>query len=215
LRVSRYDLVIFDCDGVLVDSERLAVRTETRILNEIGWPLSESEVIDLFVGRTSQAMQEEVEGHLGRDIDWTQEFEAPTREVFKREHTPVEGIVEILDALDVPSCVASSGTHERIVYTLSLTGLFERFEGRIFSAEDVDVGKPAPDLFLYAAHEMGVAGSRCVVIEDSVAGVRAAHRANMMVLGFAGGVTKAEDLRAAGARTFLHMSELPSLLGLE
>jgi HAD superfamily hydrolase (TIGR01509 family) len=213
--VSRYDLVIFDCDGVLVDSERLAVRTETRILNEIGWPLSESEVIDLFVGRTSQAMQEQVERHLGRDIDWTQEFEAPTREVFKRELTPVEGIVEILDALDVPSCVASSGTHERIVYTLSLTGLFERFEGRIFSAEDVDVGKPAPDLFLYAAHEMGVAGSRCVVIEDSVAGVRAAHRANMMVLGFAGGVTKAEDLRAAGARTFLHMSELPSLLGLE
>ena len=160
-------------------------------------------------------MQEQVEGHLGRDIDWTQEFEAPTREVFERELTPVEGIVEILDALDVPSCVASSGTHERIVYTLSLTGLFERFEGRIFSAEDVDVGKPAPDLFLYAAHEMGVAGSRCVVIEDSVAGVRAAQSANMMVLGFAGGVTKAEDLRTAGARVFLHMSELPSLLGLE
>jgi HAD superfamily hydrolase (TIGR01509 family) len=210
--VSRYDLVIFDCDGVLVDSERLAVRTESRILHEIGWPLSESEVIERFVGRTALAMKAQIEEHIGREIDWTKEFEDPCREVFERELTPVEGIVELLDAIDVATCVASSGTHERIEFSLTLTGLVGRFRDRIFSAEDVENGKPAPDLFLHAAREMGVASASCCVVEDSVAGVTAGVDAHMKVFGFAGGVTSAERLESAGAVVFYDMHELPFLL---
>ncbi len=205
-------LVIFDCDGVLVDSERLAVRTEVSILADLGWPLTEAEVIRRFVGRSAAHMQSVVEEHLGHRIDWDDQFERRYRTVFERELQPVPGIVAVLDALTEPTCVASSGTHEKLRFTLGLTGLYDRFAGRIFSASDVTHSKPAPDLFLYAASTLAVDPSRCAVVEDSVAGVEAAVAAKMTVFGFSGGVTSAEQLENAGATTFLDMSELPALL---
>jgi HAD superfamily hydrolase (TIGR01509 family) len=206
------ELVIFDCDGVLVDSERLAVRTEAGILASLGWPLTEQEIVERFVGRSARYMHEQIERHLGRRVDWEAEFEARYREVFARELRPVEGVVEALDHIDLPVCVASSGTHAKIRFSLGLTGLDARFEGRIFSAEDVDRGKPAPDLFLYAAERMSREPSVCAVVEDSVSGVAAATAAGMRVLAFAGGVTPAEKLAVEGAQVFHEMVDLPGLL---
>jgi HAD superfamily hydrolase (TIGR01509 family) len=161
------ELVIFDCDGVLVDSERLAVRVDVRVLAALGWALSEREVIERFVGRSPACMVAEIEAHLGRRLadDWEDAFQPLYREAFAAELAPVEGVVEALDQIALATCVASSGTHEKMRYTLGLTGLYDRFAGRIFSATDVARGKPAPDLFLHAAKKMGVDPARCAVDE--------------------------------------------------
>jgi len=210
--VSRFDLVIFDCDGVLVDSERLAVRTEAEILRGLGWPLTESEIVERFVGRSAAYMHSEIERHLGRRVDWDEEFEARYDEVFRRELAPVPGLVDALDRIGVATCVASSGSHEKMRFTLGLVGLFDRFSGRIFSVDDVDHGKPAPDIFLHAAEQMGVTPDRCAVIEDSVSGVTAGLAAGMAVFAFAGGVTSGAKLALGSAVVFEEMSDLPELL---
>jgi HAD superfamily hydrolase (TIGR01509 family) len=209
-----YDLVIFDCDGVLVDSERLAVRIDVRVLAELGWILTEQEVIERFVGRSHEFMVAEIETHLGRPLaaDWEDPFQSLYRNAFATELKPVEGIVEALDQITLRTCVASSGTHEKMRYTLGLTGLYDRFAGRIFSASEVPRGKPAPDLFLHAAKRMGVEPAACVVIEDSRYGVEAARAAGMLALGYAGGLTAAEHLRGPGTVVFNEMRELPRLL---
>jgi HAD superfamily hydrolase (TIGR01509 family) len=208
-----FDLVIFDCDGVLVDSERLAVGTEAAILAGLGWPLTETEIVERFVGRSAAYMHGEIERHLGRTVDWEGEFESRYREVFARELQPVPGVVAALDRIAVPACVASSGSHERIRYTLGLTGLLERFSDRIFSVDDVAQGKPAPDVFLYAAETLGVPPQRCAVVEDSASGVTAGLAAGMTVYAYAGGVTAAWSLALGAAQVFDDMSDLPSLLG--
>jgi HAD superfamily hydrolase (TIGR01509 family) len=210
--MSAFALIVFDCDGVLVDSERLAVRTEAAILDGLGWSLSESEIIERFVGRSAEYMHGEIERELGRSIDWEAEFEARYRQVFEHELVPVEGVVRALDRIAAPVCVASSGTHEKIRFSLGLTGLLDRFADRIFSVEDVEHGKPEPDLFLYAAREMDVPPPRCAVVEDSVSGVRAGLAAGMRVFAFAGGVTHASKLSLDGVVVFDDMLELPDLL---
>ena len=207
-----FDLVIFDCDGVLVDSERLAVRTEAQILASLGWPLSEAEIIDRFVGRSAEHMQLEIERQIGRSIDWDAEIEPRYREVFEREHVPVPGIVDALDKITTPVCLASSGSHDKMRFTLGKTGLFDRFDGRIFSVDQVEHGKPAPDVFLFAAAQMGAAPDRCAVVEDSVSGVTAALAAEMTAFAFAGGVTSSQALSIEGAVVFDDMVELPALL---
>jgi len=210
--VSPFDLVIFDCDGVLVDSERLAIRIEEEILAELGWPLTEQDIVERFVGRSASHMQGEIELHLGRRIDWEREFETRYREVFERELEPVPGVVEALDLIGEATCVASSGSHERMQFTLGITGLLARFQGRIFSADDVEHGKPAPDIFLHAATHMGVLPGRCAVVEDSISGVMAALAAGMAVFAYAGGVTSASRLSLEGAVVFDDMRELPEVL---
>lgn len=210
--MGQFDLVIFDCDGVLIDSERLAVRVEAEILATLGWPLTEAEIVERFVGRSATYMHQEIECHLGRKIDWEVEFEDRYRLAYSRELRPVDGIVEALDAISTPTCVASSGSHEKMRFTLGLTGLWERFEGRIFSADEVARGKPEPDLFLYAAERMGAVPSRCAVVEDSVSGVMAARAAGMQVYGYSGGVTGEAQLALDGVVTFRDMRMLPVLL---
>jgi HAD superfamily hydrolase (TIGR01509 family) len=210
--MSRFDLVIFDCDGVLVDSERLAVRTEAEILSDLGWPLSEAEIIERFVGRSAVYMHQEIERHLGRRVDWDSEFESRYRDVFERELVPVPGVIEALTKITTPVCVASSGSQERMRFTLGKTGLFDRFEGRIFSVDEVAHGKPAPDIFLFAAERMGVSPDRCAVIEDSVSGVTAGLAAGMAVFAFVGGVTGAESLSIGDAVPIADMRDLPTRL---
>lgn len=207
-----YELVIFDCDGVLVDSERLVVRTEVGILGTLGWQLTEAEVVERFVGRSAEYMRMAVEEQLGRPIDWEGEFESRYREVFERELRPVEGIVDALDGIETPFCVASSGTHAKIRSSLGLTGLLERFQDRIFSVQDVTRGKPAPDLFLHAAKRMGVPPGACAVVEDSPAGVEAAIAAGMGAFAFAGGVVPVERLQGEGVHVFDDMRLLPRLV---
>jgi HAD superfamily hydrolase (TIGR01509 family) len=208
-------LVIFDCDGVLVDSERLALRIDVQVLAKLGWPITEAEMVDRFVGVSDSDFRKAIEAQLGRHlpVDWEAEFEPLYRSAFAAELRPVEGIVEALDRINILSCVASSGTHEKMRYTLGLTGLYDRFQGRIFSASEVARGKPEPDLFLYAAERMGVVPETCVVVEDSVNGVNAARAAGMKVLAYGGGVTASSRLEGPNTTVFQHMRELPPLLG--
>ena len=209
-----WDLVIFDCDGVLVDSERISVRIDVRVLAELGWPLTEAEVIDRFVGRSEAYMIGEIEKGLGRSLaaGWDDEFRHLYRHAFEAELAPVDGVVAALDAIAAPTCVASSSSHERLRHTLGLTGLLERFDGRIFSAEDVRHGKPAPDLFLHAAATLGAEPARCAVVEDSRHGVEAARAAGMHAFAYAGGLTAADRLEGPATTVFQEMGELPALL---
>ncbi|MEX2582128.1 MAG: HAD-IA family hydrolase, partial [Gemmatimonadota bacterium] len=151
---------------------------------------------------------------LGRSLahDWEAAFQPLYRSVFESELKPVDGIIEALDRIDHRICVASSGAHEKMDLTLGLTGLRERFAGRIFSATDVARGKPAPDLFLHAAESMGADPASCVVVEDSALGVRAARAAGMRVFAYAGGVTPAAKLAGPGTVVFDDMRQLPALL---
>ena len=205
-------LVIFDCDGVLVDTERITVRTEASVLTRLGWPMTEDEVVERFVGRSAAHMHAEVEYRLGRPVDWQVEFEAPTRAALERDLVPVDGIVEVLDALSLPTCVASSGSHDKMAFTLGRTGLWDRFAGRIFSADEVAHGKPAPDIFLYAAERMATGPDRCVVVEDSASGVAAARAAGMAVVAYAGGVTPAHRLAGDGVTVIDDMRALLDLV---
>lgn len=211
------DLVIFDCDGVLVDSEVIAVRVVGQLTAELGWPLTGAEVVERFVGRSEAANHAMVAERVGEEAAalFDKRFRELHAEAVDAGLTPVDGLPEALDALGalgLPMCVASSGTHEKMRHTLGRTGLYGRFEGRIFSATEVGRGKPAPDLFLHAARSMGVDPAACVVVEDSGPGVQAARAAGMRALGYAGGVTAAERLAGPGTVVFRDMRELPALI---
>jgi HAD superfamily hydrolase (TIGR01509 family) len=207
-------LVIFDCDGVLVDSERLAIKVDVEVLARLGWQMTEADAVEQFVGISMAQVRAKVESRLGRSLPprWEDEFNRCLRERFLSDLRPVDGVVQALDAIEQDTCVASSGTHEKIRFSLSLTGLYPRFEGRIFSASDVSRGKPAPDLFLHAAARMDVSPQECVVVEDSAPGVAAALAAGMRVLAYSGGVTPASRLSLPGAILFDNMRRLPELL---
>lgn len=208
-------LAIFDCDGVLVDSDRISLRIQAERIRALGLPLSDEDCVREFLGIGMPATLRRIEEWLGRPLPdgWEAELEAEVEAAFRRELQPVPGIVEALDRIAVQTCIASGGSHEKMTLTLGLTGLYERFAGRIFSAEEVERGKPDPDLFFYAAERMGVVPERCVVIEDSPWGVAAGVAAGMSVLGYAADAdVQAADLREAGAIVFTDMAELPALL---
>ena len=214
--MSRFDLVIFDCDGVLVDSERIAIRIDAIVLADLGWALSEAEIIERFVGRSKENFVREIEAHLGHPLPrgWEDAYQHLYTAAFEKELQAVDGVVDALDQITTATCVASSGSHERIRRSLRLTSLYERFEGRIFSASEVANGKPAPDLFLYAAARLGVPPARCAVVEDSRYGVEAARSAGMAAFGYAGGVTPPHWLEGPGTVVFSDMRALPGLLAV-
>lgn len=209
----RFDLVIFDCDGVLVDSERIANRVLAEMLAPLGLRLTVEEMMQTFVGRSMAVCLTMIASRLGRpvDADFGTRFHARCVEAFTAELRPVAGVEAALECLTIPCCVASSGTPEKICTTLGLTGLLPRFEGRIFSGTQVARGKPAPDLFLHAAAAMDVAPNRCLVVEDTPIGVQAGTAAGMVVLGYAGTVG-ASAMTAAGAIAFERMTELVPLV---
>ena len=206
-------LVIFDCDGVLVDSEPISNRILAAELTAIGLPMSAEDSVRDFMGRSWASITADVEERLGRELPpgFAAGYEAALFEAFEAELGPVAGIGAALERIEAQTCVASSGAHYRIRRALAVTGLLERFDGRIFSATDVERGKPAPDLFLHAAGQMGFEPADCVVVEDSPAGAQAGRAAGMPVLGYAG-MTPAAQLEAEGARTFTAMAGLPGLL---
>jgi len=212
---SGIELVIFDCDGVLVDTERLAVRVDVQVLAQLGWVITEAEVVERFVGLSDSTIREMIEAHTGRRLadNWEQEFQHLYRSAFAESLTAVDGIVEALDGITLRTCVASSGSHDKMRFTLGLTGLLPRFDGRMFSVMEVERGKPAPDLFLHAATRMGVDPAACAVVEDSRFGVEAARAAGMRAFGYAGGLTPAHLLAGSGTVVFTDMRELPRLLG--
>ncbi|MFF3585077.1 HAD family hydrolase [Streptomyces mirabilis] len=212
----RYDLVIFDNDGVLVDSEPISNTILAAYLTELGHPTSYEESIRDYMGSAMHRIHELVQERSGQRLpeDFDDVFHGRVFAAFERELQPVPGAVQLLEKLaadEVPYCVASSGSHERIRVGHRKTGLDRWFdERRVFSSQDVGRGKPAPDLFLYAAERMGVAPERCVVVEDSPLGVRAANAAGMDVYGFTA-MTPAAKLTGA-TQLFSELGELADLL---
>ncbi|MFD9074314.1 HAD family hydrolase [Streptomyces lasiicapitis] len=212
----RYELIIFDNDGVLVDSEPISNTILAAYLTELGHPTSYEESLRDYMGGAMHRVHDLVLERSGQRLpdDFDEIFHERVFAAFKQELEPMAGAVEVLEKLTaegVSFCLASSGSHERIRVGHRKTGLDKWFDdGRIFSSQDVGRGKPAPDLFLHAAERMGVPPEKCVVVEDSPLGVQAAVAAGMDVCGFTA-MTPAERLRDAG-RLFGELRELPDLL---
>ncbi|HEY1735465.1 MAG TPA: HAD family hydrolase, partial [Methylovirgula sp.] len=198
-------LLIFDCDGVLVDSEIIALDMLAKALNDLGLPHSFEDTRARFMGKSVKDVLVEIETMLGHSLppDWGQGMNMVLLNRLRNELLPVEGVKDAIAALPYPRCVASSSQPERIRLSLDVTGLAPLFGDRIFSATQVDHGKPAPDLFLYAAKTCGALPAETIVIEDSPAGITAARRAGMKAIGFAGArhadARLAEALHSAGA----------------
>jgi len=183
-------LLIFDCDGVLVDSEPVSISVLLDMLSHLGVEMGEEEAYNRFLGRSVASMTTTLFEEYGieTDIDFLEHMRATLFERFRTELRPIDGIAETLDRLVAfKRCVASSSQPERIRYSLGLTGLIDKFEPHVFSATMVKNGKPAPDLFLHAARQMGTDPRQCIVIEDSPAGIAAAKAAGMAVFAFTGG----------------------------
>ena len=181
-----FDLIIFDCDGVLIDSELLSVQADIACLAEYGIELSAEEIIERYTG--TSGMLADLEARYGRTLPgFGERYRQLVRPLFEAELKAIPGVAAVLDSLACRRCIASSSGPEGLRHALSLVGLFDRFDPNIFSASMVARGKPEPDLFLYAAERMGVAPQRCVVIEDSIPGIAAAVAAGMLAIGFTGG----------------------------
>ncbi|MGW2786882.1 HAD family hydrolase [Streptomyces populi] len=212
----RYDLIIFDNDGVLVDSEPISNTLLAAYLTELGHPTSYEDSLRDYMGSAMHRIHDLVLERTGRRLpdDFDDVFHARVFAAFERELKPVPGAGQVLEKLaadGVPYCVASSGSHERIRVGHRTTGLDRWFdEGRVFSSQDVGRGKPAPDLFLHAAERMGVRPEKCAVVEDSPLGVQAANAAGMDVYGFTA-MTPADRLTGA-TQLFSDMGELADLL---
>ena len=214
-----FDLVIFDCDGVLVDSEVISCRAHAETLTRHGYPITADQVFDRFLGRSMRQATLEVEAEMGRSLpdDFHTQVYAEIFRLFAASLQATPHIEAVLAAMTLPVCVASSGPPEKISASLNRVGLYGRFAPNVFSAVQVLNGKPAPDLFLFAAEQMQAAPGRCLVIEDSLAGIAAAVAAGMTVLGFHGGSHcrpgHGDTLRAAGAvASFDDMRQLPGLI---
>jgi HAD superfamily hydrolase (TIGR01509 family) len=189
MTASPIGLVIFDCDGVLVDSEPLAMRVLLQMLSDAGVVMLPEEAYGAFLGKSLASVCEILRDEQGVDLgaDALDRMRRDLNAVIRRDLQPVAGIAETLARLDRPCCVASSSQLERIRLSLQVTGLADFFRDHVFSATMVQRGKPAPDLFLLAAQRMRVAPAHCMVVEDSPAGVAAAHEAGMRVIAFTGG----------------------------
>ena len=210
-----FELLILDCDGVVVDSEPITIRVLTEMLVELGASLSLDEAARRFTGQTFAHTLELIAELLGAPLprDFTAEYRSRTYAALEKELKPVEGIGQALDRIRIPYCVASNGPHQKMRKTLGITSLLPRFEGRMFSSDDVARGKPYPDLFLHAASRFSVPPSACLVVEDSASGIAAALAAGMTIYGYSGNEAEVEEkLLAAGAhRVFNDMRELPAL----
>ena len=207
-------LLIFDCDGVLVDSERLSHGVLPQMLAELGADLSFDATVERFIGTSVPVCLARVGELLGGTLpeDFRSRFTQRTRDAFEAGLQPMAGVERLLAALRTPYCVASNGNREKVEFTLGQTGLLPRFAGRVFTADDALHPKPAPDLFLHAARSVGAAAQRSTVIEDTATGIAAAKAAGMRAIGFAATTPRAR-LAAAGADALVDsMDELAALL---
>jgi len=219
VQISNLDLVIFDCDGVLVDSEVISCRAHAETLTRHGYPITSDQVLDRFLGVSDREARLIVEAELGHSLpgDFEAQLKQAALERYAEDLQTIPYVGEAIAAIGLPKCVASSGTPEKIRHGLTCAGIYDLLAPRIFSASQVKRGKPAPDLFLFAAKQMAAAPGRCVVIEDSVPGITGARAAGMTVLGFHGGSHcrpgHCDTLRTAGAAiTFDDMRQLPDLI---
>jgi HAD superfamily hydrolase (TIGR01509 family) len=218
----KFDLIIFDCDGVLVDSELISCRAHSQTLTRHGYAITADQVLERFLGISDREARATIEAETGRQLpdDFEAQVKQATLQFYAGDLRAISNVGEAIVAIDLPKCVASSGTPEKIRHGLACADLYDVLAPNIFSATQVARGKPAPDLFLFAARQMQASPARCLVIEDSVPGISGALAAGMSVLGFHGGSHcrpgHAEKLRAAGAhQTFDDMRQLPALIAAE
>jgi HAD superfamily hydrolase (TIGR01509 family) len=216
------ELVIFDCDGVLVDSEVIFARVLGECLSEADFPTTADEALRLGFGKNRQTLTAAIEGRFTQSLPggFFDALRARTAQVLARELEPMPGVADLLAALPGSRCVASNGHLERIRERLALTGLLHFFDPHVFSAIQVASGKPAPDLFLFAAARLETRPEACLVVEDSLEGVAAARAAGMVAVGFCGGshcpADHAPRLAAAGCRrVFAAMPDLAAFLAEE
>jgi HAD superfamily hydrolase (TIGR01509 family) len=205
--------VIFDCDGVLIESEEIGTRVLLEMASKYGVSLDIKDAMLRFSGRKFKETLCELQSIAKHPFpdDFEAQFRKRSFEVFAKEVKPTKGIIEVLDSLPVPFCVASSGPVEKIRLNLTNTGLIQYFENKIFSAYDINSFKPEPGLFLYAARQMGFEPVDCAVVEDSKAGIQAALAGGFKALGFAKEYNT-KELQKEGATVFSSMYDLLSLL---
>lgn len=206
--------VIFDCDGVLVESETLIAKILVRMTNDLGGNLTLTEGLRLFHGAQLDLCVARIAEYLGRDVtaDIAAEYQRRSAEIFRNEITAIDGVDELIRSLIVPTCVVSNSSREKLILNLEATGLIHHFGDRVYSACDLSRWKPEPDIYLHAAARLDFDPSRCIAIEDSVIGVQSAAQAGMAVIGF-GRPDLAPDLRRSGARwTCQTMSEVQELV---
>lgn len=207
------DAIVFDCDGVLVDSERLLVAVHQHVFKEMGWSASTDEIAERFVGKSGPHFQAAVRAVFGElPDDWRDPYNHLYERALREELKAIDGVEAALQRLHLPKAVASNSKRGRVIQSLTTTRLLHHFDGRIVGADDVGQPKPAPDVYLGAASLLGVPPHRCIAVEDSPTGVAAAKAAGMYVLGFGGGLTERGVLSAAGAHVFMSMEELPPLV---
>lgn len=182
----KYKCIIFDCDGVLVDSESISSGVLTQMANELGIEISHDEALENFTGKSLQYSLKYIETKYGGLLpnDFERQFRQQSFEQFALHLQPINGIHQLLNHLTIPFCVASSGPSEKIIRNLTTTNLIQHFEGKIFSSYDIQSWKPEPDIFLHAAKSMGFEVHECIVIEDSQTGIQAAQSGGFVVIGF-------------------------------
>lgn len=215
-----FDLIIFDCDGVLIDSEWLANQIEAEEINRMGYTISHEEYLDIALGRSNDEVEELLltHHHMSLPNSFWQGVRDRQVQEFVEKLRPIAGVKEVIQNLKIPCCVASNSINERLKLTLNITGLLPFLEGRIFGRECVKKGKPNPDIFLFAAEQMGIAPSKCLVIEDSPHGIQAAKAAGMEVWVFCGGrhytPKRKRELTHTGVRhIFDEMHQIQERLG--
>jgi HAD superfamily hydrolase (TIGR01509 family) len=213
-QMNNVELIIFDCDGVLVDSERLTNAVFAEMLVEMGLSITLSDMFDKFVGHSMSKCLQIIEEMLGKPApeDFADRYRARTRQVLESQLKPVTGVEGAIQKITIPYCVASSGDYEKMRTTLGITGLLPYFDGRLFSVTEVGRGKPYPDVFLYAAQKMEVEPSCCLVIEDTPIGVAAGVAAGMNVFGYAEIMNPARLKEAGASLVFDDMALLPDLV---
>lgn len=205
----KYKCIIFDCDGVLVDSEQISSKVLVDLANSIGADIDMDYAEVNFTGKSFESVFEHIEtiGRKKLPHDYERHYRTQTFELFRSELQPIKGIHDLLDKISVPYCVASNGPLDKMLLNLSITNLLDRFENSIFSAYQINKWKPDPALFLYAAKEMGFSPSECVVIEDSIAGIKAARSGGFDVFGFAN-KHNSKIFKDEGAEVFYKMDDL-------
>ncbi len=213
MKNKKINLIIFDCDGVLVDSEEISNKILLEMTKEFGLVMSMQEAIRNFSGRSFKDILQQIESKINGKLtsDFEKEYRIRTYSAFKTELKPIKGVKKFIEDLSIPYCVASSGPVEKIKNNLTVTGLYKRFGDNVFSSYQINSWKPEPDIFLYAAREMGFSPAECIVIEDSKAGVVAAKQGGFNVFGFAN-QNNSKLLADEGAIVFYDFEELPKIL---
>ena len=207
------EAIVFDCDGVLVDSERLFVTIDQQVFRELGWEATVEEITTRFVGKSGRDYEKALRSVLGPlPDDWREPYSHLYAQAMSERLTAVDGVEAALQSIPLPKAVASNSSRDALRASLTVTSLLPYFDDRVVSVDDVEHGKPEPDVYLRAAELLGLSPEQCIAVEDSPTGATAALAAGMHVLGYGGGLVPPGALSELGASVFMSMDELPAIV---